>query len=369
MKVTVCCMIKDTPEYLFRAFVEHYFHLGVSDIHFIVDKDSRNVEYIKSAKISYHYTKDIDSRFLAGYWDNKFIGRQTCLYNWFLNKYRYKYDWIMFVDDDEHVIMDLSELNKYSDKHAVYLPWKMLVRDELYQASEMSLSEYHPMKFMPWMINYVKDCSWKSIVNTRLSGYLKTNHMGDEEGVTLDGYTLQYLKDQGRFQITTETKLLTEKDYKNIYNDTFSLQTGYINHFYIRSFEEWVNRVFDRGDLWNEYSDAIKMYIPNRQLIEYFDNMDVVNVYLDDVYEMLNNINRKDIIDIIKTDPLVFAYDIGLTKQNVDDYKNTDLYKWRKQYETMIGFPGLMNKYFDLHQDGGMRRQLELQDLAERGII
>ena len=107
-KIAICVPIKDETEYL-KEWLDWHFGLGITDIYLYEDYNSvshlditnqYNNAYLD--KISRVFSEEYPSNFQ---FTKKGAWKQSYLYHYFYNKYRDKYDWIMFIDVDEFLIL------------------------------------------------------------------------------------------------------------------------------------------------------------------------------------------------------------------------------------------------------------------------
>ena len=139
--IAICCLIKDTPEYLLKAFVQHHRNIGIQDIYFMVDNGSKNVEFVKDEDI--HYLSIDNALEQKEKYNEKFLNhlyrdcKQLIAYNWFYEIYKNKYDWIVFIDDDEHLCIDLDILENYKDYSSLYIPWIIYINKRMYKEDNL----------------------------------------------------------------------------------------------------------------------------------------------------------------------------------------------------------------------------------------
>ena len=133
MDVAICSIVKDTPNYLMKAWIDHHFKIGITDIYLMIDMNSKPI--YQDSRVHYEYLTDdtrltcinLGKRYAIDIATNDGMYFQVGVYNYMVQKYREKYDWIALIDDDEFLHLDLSILNKYSDRLSVFIPWRMKI--------------------------------------------------------------------------------------------------------------------------------------------------------------------------------------------------------------------------------------------------
>lgn len=125
MKVLLCCIARLENRYI-REFVEHYKKIGVDNIclydnNFDGEEDFNDVifDYIESGFVILH---DFRNRKYA-----QFDSYNHCYVN-----YRNEYDWVMFFDIDEFLILrnhqtikEFLSQDKFAEYQAVHVKWKI----------------------------------------------------------------------------------------------------------------------------------------------------------------------------------------------------------------------------------------------------
>lgn len=293
MKTCICCIIKNTPDYLLKEFINYHFELGIDQIYCLVDIGSNPV--YEDERVTYLQVCDIPFQDYTQYTNTKKdCVKQLSIYNWFFFTYKDQYDFILYLDDDEFLHFDLKYLNLFTDEECIIIPWHLQVSNKLF--SDERLDNFHQFRFSSnseYSANTFKGCVVKSIVNTKKCPYIKNVH---------------YASENGKFTCPIQDQILNKTYYEKI--DDSAL---YINHYYIRSFEEWVSRVYDRGDLFQRITQ-FNYLIPNRGLIDYYILFNKPFITIDEVVSDLTAINRLDIVELIRQDVMKYAWNIVLTK-------------------------------------------------------
>lgn len=281
--ISIFCLLKDTPNYLVKSWIEHHFNLGINDIYICIDYNSNDI--YKDERVEYIII-DKDLKDILD--DGKNFKSNT--YNYFLNKLdlNEKYDWIAFIDDDEFLQFDTSVLTNYTDCSYISLPWNL--RGTMSLKIETDLSKYFDITKKKYL--YLDKCGfYKRIFNTN---FLREN--------SLDINEPEYIF------ITQNNEIETYSDEKSILpviNEAKKYM--HIDHYMVRSFEEWVSKLFNRGNIIKEYN--VEEYYNGQRFVNYFDIYDLIDKYnTQDVYEMLKKIDRLDVFDF-KNFPLEKPYE------------------------------------------------------------
>ena len=285
MKVAICSIVKDTPNYLMKAWIDHHFSIGVTDIYVTVDINSKPI--YQDSRVHYEYlTKktrteciNLGKKYAIDIATNDGMYFQVGVYNYMVQKYRKKYDWIALIDDDEFLRLDLNVLNKYSDKLCVYIPWRDRITYNI--ENTQTLDDY--ILFTNKEGNFPGDSFWlKSIINTKLADHIHHIHCGPCCGVLIDD-------DEYINPYHSSTYHILAKNYNKTIN--------YIDHYHMRSFEEWVEKVIDRGDMLTvQYNEPYW----GRDLKHYFTNINIVSqegieYSKENVDKLLDYIHREDV--------------------------------------------------------------------------
>lgn len=264
-RVAICMIAKNTPDYLLKEWINHHHKLGIRDIHIYVDLNSTPL--YQDSNTIYHY---IDLKDKLNYITS---GRrvdvtpthnsyQIGVYNEFLHKYRDKYDWICFIDDDEFLDLSLEKLKLYEDYSSIYLPEKIYYTLSI---NKTNLSNYRELDnnsidklLMPWV-------NIKSIINTHKCENIHSEHFGDFNGILIN--TNKYF-----FHETIIDKQIAIDDFRN------SKALGdCIHHYHYRSLEEIISNTYDRCDnqLFN-FTDSGKIKTYGSTIKDFFKFLHVI---------------------------------------------------------------------------------------------
>ena len=222
MKTAICAIVKNEERYV-REWAEYHLGIGVDSIHVFEDYGSRSHKNVLGGLNGVTVTP-ISEYCIMDYGNAR---KQFELYSLFLEKNRSEYDWVLFIDVDEFVMFadgyTLSRLEEeYADSPALWLCWKNYGAGGHIKRPEGGIVD-----------NYVKvgvvaeeSAQWgkKSLVNTRLCRHLKNIHIAyggtDTQGNDNEKAPIQYEK-------------------------------AWINHYFSKSWEDFCERIFERGNMSN----------------------------------------------------------------------------------------------------------------------
>lgn len=223
MKTAICVIIKNEQKFL-KEWIEWHLNLGFDAIHIFEDKDSISHEYI---------CDEYSNVFLRGYENDMQIHdmfninssvKQYRLYTWFAEEYKNIYDWIAFIDLDEFIIFsndyNLDKFCKEFDSYpAVHLSWKMKGASGHIKSPTCNVMDAYTSdaNFPP------EETGWrvKSFINSKhFKGMTSLHH--SVEGVDVNG---------------------------KISKDHLIYEKCWINHYFTKSWEDWCDRIFNRGGI------------------------------------------------------------------------------------------------------------------------
>lgn len=246
IKLGICSIVKDTPDYMMKEWIDHHFNIGVSKICIYVDFGSK--EIYQDERVEYVYlTKDLRNK-LCEYgrkYSAESVGTdvQLGVYNIFLDENKDKLDWIAFIDDDEFLELDIDELKNYDSETCVMLPWKMMFTKDV--SCTNTLDNY--IEFPPFeeYVNSIENK--KPIVNTKHLWKVRNIHSADFCGVFMGDF--DDINQDYRYD-----KMCSSKPINAI--NLFMNAKNYIRHYKVRTFEEWVESIVDRKYLiYNTYKN------------------------------------------------------------------------------------------------------------------
>lgn len=237
MKTSVICAIVKNEQRFIREWAEHYLRIGFDRLYIYEDfgsashfeelkdliEDGRVVlTPLATANIIPHYKKGTHV--------------QRCLYDYFLWKCKKEKlaDWAGFFDVDEFLMFedgwDLTRLENYfSDKGGVLLSWKVYGANGHMKRPKGNVVDNYT-KHLPEgsLIGKGRIPEWnvKSLVNVRLVGNQRAIHV-------FDGCVFT--------------------DGKSFTNGNLVFCKAWLNHYYAKSWEDYCDRIFARGNMHNNY--------------------------------------------------------------------------------------------------------------------
>lgn len=254
MKVIVS-IIKD--EHLFlKEWLDYHLSLGFDKIFLFEDYGSTTHIDITN-KYNNVILNSVES---FGIHIKNHTQTQFNLYKKFLQEAQ-DIDWILYIDIDEFLMFeegyDLNRLCKeYEEKPAIWLSWKMYnANGHIKRPTDGVLHSYtqttnnFPDNLSCWHV--------KSLVNVKLNKGMETNHMAI-----------------GGERTNGDSGLFSECCYNK----------AWINHYFCKSFEDYVYRMTKRGNMQNN----------NRSYDQFFDaNPEMLDKQID-LLNSVRNIHLKD---------------------------------------------------------------------------
>lgn len=243
MKTSICAIIKN--EHLFLdEWITWHLSLGFCAIHLFEDKDSKSHEDI---------VKKYENVYLRRYEDDKQVReilrhqgtahRQTVLYQWFGDTYNNIYDWVAFIDLDEFIIFyndyNLNKfVNEYQDYPAVLINWKMMGASGHIKHPTCDVMEAYTevVDYEYFLTN-----PYKCICNLSKWDGMISHHLAK-------GYVTINLDD-------------------NLYNNNFTKIS--LNHYFTKSWEDWCDRIFNRGATQNCHRRIEDFFTLNKNMLKY----------------------------------------------------------------------------------------------------
>lgn len=220
MKTAICAIVKNEHLYL-TEWVEYHLNLGFNEIHIFEDKGSKSHKELITRENVILHSQD-ESPEIIEILSNRTAKRQVDLYNRFMSINRDQYDWVAFIDIDEFINLNENYtleqvLVEYSNEIGILLSWKMMGASGHVKKPESGVVESYTVESE--LIPIERSYSFKSIANL------------SKEGLFIDPHELV-----GAVNTDREASRV-DLCYDKIW----------INHYFTKSWEEWCNRIFDRG--------------------------------------------------------------------------------------------------------------------------
>ena len=251
-KSVICAIVKNEQRFI-REWVEWHLCVGFDEINIFEDYGSVSHrdqldDLIADGRVKLTALSDgtTPARDLGH--NNRPNGTkaaQYTIYEWFFDKTKKEgsADWIAFIDVDEFIEFeegyDLKRLeDEYQDRGGVLLSWKMYGANGHVKRPEGGVVESYKGK--QW-IAPKEDRQWaiKSLVNVHVSRGEITVH-------TFDGCV--HTDGGGRFSPHCYDK-------------------AWINHFFTKSWEDWCDRIFSRGNMHNNYRTLDTFFLYNKDML------------------------------------------------------------------------------------------------------
>ena len=241
MKTAICVIIKDEHDYL-KEWIDHHLNLGIDEIYLYEDYNSKSHSAITEPYGDKVHLQSIDTIFKEN--EKNFSQKdiksgsffQHKLFQWFPIEFKNVFDWVLFIDIDEFLILKeplQSFLEEYKDESAIYIKWKFYGANGHIKKPQGKVVDNYT-KPIPTSFDY--GINYKSFVNLKKYTYW-CNPIHGVEG--------------GKYPITS-------------YGD----HKGFINHYFTKSWEEWKWKIFSRGDAFPGHRKINEFFILNPELKE-----------------------------------------------------------------------------------------------------
>lgn len=234
-KSVICAIVKNEQRYI-REWVEHYLYIGFECIYIYEDFGSNShklqlSDYITTGKVVLTplCTADLIDIQKRG------TSVQRKLYRMFLQRCRNERlaDWVGFFDVDEFLAFeagwDLGRLEEnFSNHGGVLLSWRIYGANGYIRRPNGSVVESYT-KSMP--DGFLCDpCSWqwnvKSLVNVNKCDGMRHIHIFNDCVFT---------------------------DHSSIETGRITFTKAWINHYFTKSWDDFLERIFNRGNMSNNY--------------------------------------------------------------------------------------------------------------------
>lgn len=252
----VCTIIKDEHKIL-DEWIQHNIGLGFSKIYLFEDVGSLSHEEICSKYEQVILERIEDTNYLKYKTTDYGSWRQTAMMNMFLNEYRICADWVAFIDVDEFIVFDVSyDLKKliyeFRNENGIYLYWKNFGANGLIESVDGKTVEVYTKEACIIKRDYM--WAYKSLVNLNRIELMMLNPHAIKNGVNTLG-------------IATTSIWCYHKCH--------------INHYITKSFNDYAEKMFYRGDLapgnrnLNTFFDVNTDMAPNKEkVIRWLLNID-----------------------------------------------------------------------------------------------
>lgn len=252
MKTVIIALIKDEHEYL-KEWIDYHLSLGFTEIHLFEDYDSKShLEITKNySQVRLSPLSEIYHGHTKSYPSGSSAVKQTNLYNRYLPQVKKYFDWAAFIDIDEFIVIpnqSLEEfLEEYKDVSGIYLFWKLYGASGRIHKSKSIVDTYTEPGFFLEDDQYY---NYKSIVNLNYQGTL----------------IFSWSHHQIDLGVCTNKKSLEENNY-------LLLDKAWINHYFTKSWEDWVWRVTKRGNVTVNYRKLDGFFKVNPEMAKFREEL------------------------------------------------------------------------------------------------
>ena len=238
MTSVICAIVKNEQRFI-REWVEHYLNAGFDKLYVYEDYESNShkeqiKDYIKSGRVDLINLETsnlpIPKRGLISEGGQS---TQRILYRWFFDQCKnnkIKADWIGFFDVDEFIMFEdgwnLKKLEEeFKDCAGILLSWKLYGANGHINRPEGNIVDNYT-SHMPegFLLDSTFRVNVKSLVNVQKCERLNTIHV---------------FKDCVLTNRSQDKKL--------------SFSKAWLNHYYSKSWEDYIERIFARGNMQNNF--------------------------------------------------------------------------------------------------------------------
>lgn len=235
MKTAICTQIKNETRYL-KEWVDYHIGLGID--HIFLFEDYGSDSHIHIVGNNNHVTLSTVERFGIHNYHNTKTQHKVCCKLLDECKMRGDYDWILFIDADEFITFedgyDLQRVcNEYANAPAILMSWMNYGANGHIKRPQGKLLDNYTK---PGVV-IERDRRWakKSMVNVRLCKGLYNIHIAaGAKDVIGNGESAPLV-------------------YKKIW----------IRHFFTKSWEDFCERIFERGNMNNNFRTLDNFFVCN----------------------------------------------------------------------------------------------------------
>ena len=265
IKVCLCTLAKFENKYI-KEFVQHYKKYGVDKI-FLYDNNDINGENFE--EILYDYIKKGFVKVIN--WRGKYQSMMKIMNDCYHKNYA-NFDWLIFYEIDEFIhlynysnIKPFLSQNNFKYCQVIHLNLVCHTDNDLLFYENKSLFERFPKIVNNFKPNSIK-LERKSIIRGHIDGVLiNHNHLGDTRLKSCNSFGLQ-------------------EKYKCFYSYNGDQKYYYIDHFYSKSTEEFIEKI-TKGDAFR--NDPHYIY---ERIDKYFAQNKITKIKLD-LIEKKANVN------------------------------------------------------------------------------
>ena len=246
-------------------FIEYYKKLGIDTI-FIVDNNNDDEEWFEEVlSESYIEKNSIKIIHYRGYQD--IVNFQVNTYLKIYEKFKDKFDWFMFLDFDEFLVLNEDKTIKdylsrecFKDYNQILINWKIYTDNNLiYDDGRPCLERFTtPMPI------------YKKVEYTKLAEnmHVKCIIKGNLDNLCMENPHFVYSNLLERTTCNNNGKKVNEENVSTCQPIDYTL--AYIKHFTTKTIDEWVNNKLKRGVGDRDYNLFLCTY-PIERFFKYND--------------------------------------------------------------------------------------------------
>ena len=240
MKTAICVIIKDEQDYL-DEWLDYHLNLGIDEIYLYEDYGSLSHSTIAEKYGDRAHLNSIDVIFQNNFnWFREYSPKkdsliQEKLFFWFPITYKEQFDWILFIDLDEFLILKQplhQLLDEYTDKSGILLNWRWYGANGHIKKPEGKVMDNYTK---PVTSTFDYHWAYKSFMNCKNWTYWE-KHLHKIHGAVFP---------------------LTE----------FGIHKAYLNHYFTKSWEEWKFKLLSRGDNFPGHRKINEFFHLNQDLL------------------------------------------------------------------------------------------------------
>lgn len=263
-KSVVCAIIKNEQRFI-REWVNHYLNIGFDVLYLYEDFDSTShkedlQDFIRDGKAV--LTNLAKTKVIPHY--SKGTEVQMQLYSYFLDKCKKEKiaDWIGFFDVDEFLVFEkdysLQRLEKeYKDEAGIVLSWVIYGANGHIKRPEGNVVENYTSHLpLGTLLDFKTQWNVKSLVNVKNCEGAYHNHVF-------------------KGCVNTDGNLFIPKDNLEL---TFS--KAWLNHYYSKSWEDYLDRIFSRGNMQNNFRCLDKFFFCSPEFLPKKEEMILSQRYI-----------------------------------------------------------------------------------------
>lgn len=244
MKTAICAIIKNEHKYL-KEWLDYHFSIGFNEVYLYEDYGSLSHSAITSEYENVHLDK-YDEEMMKE--EKKIIEfgsyRQKILFEWFIDKHKIDIDWTLFIDVDEYLTFEGDyDLDWFFDRYSEYSAIRLMCKTynaggHIYYDNAPTFMKYTDLSY------FREDC--KIFVNMKhLIPFFNAPH---------------------------DCPFATNTDFTG-FASTKSYDFAYLRHYTTRSWEEWCEKVLQRGSVMYGKQNIEDFFLYNPDMLDKMDEL------------------------------------------------------------------------------------------------